>query len=165
LSHTPLHELKNRQRILTALIPIEMIFGIFPTSIIATNYGFSEYYELGQAIQRGDVHQFQVLMNTHRITFIHHGVYLVLEQTRMLVYRNLFRRVFVILDKNTRINLVHYQIALQTTGEELSMEEIECLLANLIYQNRIKGYISHEKKFLILSKADPFPNIIVKYSS
>ena len=40
---------------------------------------------------------------------------------------------------------------------ELDLDEMECILANLIFQNKIKGYISHQKRFLIVSKADPFP--------
>jgi hypothetical protein len=31
------------------------------------------------------------------------------------------------------------------------------LLANLIYRNYVKGYISHAKRMLVLSKRDPFP--------
>jgi hypothetical protein len=31
------------------------------------------------------------------------------------------------------------------------------LLANLIYRNYVKGYLSHTKRMLVLSKRDPFP--------
>lgn len=41
--------------------------------------------------------------------------------------------------------------------ENYSIDEIECILSNLIYQGWIKGYILHEKA-LCLSKKDPFPN-------
>jgi hypothetical protein len=40
------------------------------------------------------------------------------------------------------------------------MDEMECILANLIYMGLIKGYISGEKHILVLSKKidDAFPN-------
>lgn len=39
----------------------------------------------------------------------------------------------------------------------LDMDELECILANLIYMGLIKGYISHENRLLVLAKQDPFP--------
>jgi hypothetical protein len=53
--------------------------------------------------------------------------------------------------------------ALTWLGENLDMDEIECIVANLIFQGKVKGYLSHERRTLIVSKADPFPtNAIVK---
>jgi hypothetical protein len=45
--------------------------------------------------------------------------------------------------------------------EDVDMSEIECILANLIYQGKIKGYISHKGGLLIVSKQDPFPKSAV----
>jgi hypothetical protein len=65
------------------------------------------------------------------------------------------------LTNNTRLRLSVLESALAWLGEELEMDEIECILANLIYQGKIKGYLSHEKQTLIVSKADPFPRSAV----
>jgi hypothetical protein len=46
---------------------------------------------------------------------------------------------------------------MQWMDEDVDLDEVECILSNLIYQGKIKGYISHEKRTLIISKADPFP--------
>ena len=48
--------------------------------------------------------------------------------------------------------------ALRVNGTEMSMDELECILANLIFQQNIKGYIAH-KRCLVLSQKDPFPNV------
>jgi hypothetical protein len=40
---------------------------------------------------------------------------------------------------------------------ETDLDEIECLLANLIVQRTLKGYIAHEKRVLVLSKTNAFP--------
>ena len=52
---------------------------------------------------------------------------------------------------------VQLQEALSWQDLALGMEEVECLVANLIYRGYVKGYISHTKKVLVLSKANPFP--------
>ena len=48
--------------------------------------------------------------------------------------------------------------ALRVNGTDMSVDELECILANLIFQNNIKGYIAH-KRCVVLSKADPFPKV------
>ena len=56
-----------------------------------------------------------------------------------------------------RLNLIY--LPLQATwDEELDLDELEFLLANLIANNFIKGYISHEQRILALAK-DPFPQL------
>ena len=40
--------------------------------------------------------------------------------------------------------------------EELDLDELQCLLANLIANGFVKGYISHEQRILVLSK-NAFP--------
>ena len=39
----------------------------------------------------------------------------------------------------------------------MDMEEIECMLATLIYKGYIKGYISHQHSKLVVSKGNAFP--------
>ncbi|KAI5302271.1 COP9 signalosome (CSN) subunit [Ascosphaera atra] len=36
--------------------------------------------------------------------------------------------------------------------EPVEMDEVECFLANLIYKNLMKGYISRERSMVVLSK-------------
>jgi hypothetical protein len=103
-------------------------------------------------------------MEKHQKSFIKMGIYLVLEQMKNIVYRSLFKRIYNIQGGNTRLNLVTFEIGIKWLGEtSITLDEIECILANLIYQGKIKGYLSHQKRFLVLSKADPFPtNSIIK---
>ena len=48
-------------------------------------------------------------------------------------------------------------IPLKQWDDELDLDELQCLLANLIALSLIKGYISHEKRILVLS-IDAFPD-------
>ena len=42
-----------------------------------------------------------------------------------------------------------------------TLAEVECVVANLIYRGYVKGYISHQKAVLVVSKKDPFPTAAV----
>ena len=142
-----------------------MCLGVLPGTTIASKYQLSELYQIGDAARKGDLSSFNRLLEKHQISFIRIGVYLVFEQVRLLVYRNLFRRVFVLTNHNTRLNLSLFEVCLGSMGVEADLDEIECILANLIVQGKIKGYISHEKRFLVVSKTEPFPSqaVIKRY--
>mmetsp|Transcript_12857 Transcript_12857/g.13891 ORF Transcript_12857/g.13891 Transcript_12857/m.13891 type:complete len:433 (-) Transcript_12857:743-2041(-) len=180
--YTSKQQKKNRQRILISLIPVEMCLGVFPSPLIASEYDLPEFVELGSAIQLGNLTQYNEIMSKNQSIFIKHGIYLVLEQTKALLYRNLTRRIYLLYDKTIRFNLPYLEIAINyllslsnkesseenyriEDDESMDLNEIECILSNLIYQGRIKGYISHEKRYLVLSKTDPFPTkeVIKKY--
>ena len=50
--------------------------------------------------------------------------------------------------------------SLKYMGEDdVDMEETQCILANLIYENKIKGYISLQHLKLVVSKQNPFPSL------
>ena len=40
-------------------------------------------------------------------------------------------------------------------------EQVECIMAVMIYKSLMKGYFSHKSKVVVLSKADPFPKTVV----
>jgi len=52
-----------------------------------------------------------------------------------------------------------FHTALRMSGLDLPEEEAECLLANQIYRNFIRGYISHEKQMVVLASANTFPRV------
>lgn len=41
--------------------------------------------------------------------------------------------------------------------DDVDIDEVQCILANLIYLGHIKGYISHQHQKLVVSKQNPFP--------
>lgn len=42
----------------------------------------------------------------------------------------------------------------------MTLDEIECLLANAIYNGLIKGYLAHQHRVLVLSKNQAFPSLL-----
>ena len=57
----------------------------------------------------------------------------------------------------SQIDLNLLFVPLTKWDEDLDLDDLQCLLANLIANNLIKGYISHEHRILALSK-DAFPD-------
>lgn len=186
LRHLPRRCLKNRQRIMVNLTAVNMVLGVMPTTAVSQTYGLTELYELSLAVRRGDLGLFDRLMATYQQPFLRIGVYLLLEQVKVIAYRCFLKRIYLLGNANTRISLVTVStlmnsiqqqqrqagLAMGTSGDDdggaLDLDEVECIVANLIYNGKIKGYISHQKSFLVLSKQDPFPTqavITVKASS
>ena len=64
------------------------------------------------------------------------------------------------MDKH-QISLNHVAKALKWLGMPIDLDEVECILANLIFRGYVRGYLSHAKRVLVLSKRDPFPTASV----
>ena len=41
--------------------------------------------------------------------------------------------------------------------DDIDADETQCILANLIFEGKIKGYISHQHQKLVVSKQQAFP--------
>lgn len=54
-----------------------------------------------------------------------------------------------------------FHAALLVAGnEDMSAEEAECLVANMIYKGFMRGYISHEKQMVVIAKTGAFPRLV-----
>ncbi|KAL5112189.1 PCI domain-containing protein 2 [Taenia crassiceps] len=50
--------------------------------------------------------------------------------------------------------------ALKKMGvDDIDADETECILANLVYEGKIKGYLAHQQQKLVVSKIQPFPSL------
>lgn len=60
--------------------------------------------------------------------------------------------------KTHQLSLDAFLVALKFMQvEDVDIDEVQCILANLIYMGHIKGYISHQHQKLVVSKQNPFP--------
>jgi hypothetical protein len=137
-----------------------MCLGTMPSTIVGNMYGLNELLSLGDAVKRGDLKVFEQILQNNQRSFIRIGVYLVLEQAKIIAYRCLAKRIYGITE-STRINLASFENAMNWMDEDVDLDEIECILANLIFSGKIKGYLSHQKRYLIVSKGDPFPSAAI----
>ena len=141
-----------------------MCLGFMPSSAIRDEYHLTELYELGVAAIRGDVLSFETILLHNQKSFIRLGIYLVLVHVKTIAYRNLFKRIMGIVNSLSsststgRLNLTICEgIMNKLLGMDVDLDEIECIISNHIFSGRIKGYLSHQKRYLIVSKTDPFP--------
>ena len=123
-------------------------------------YKLQEFKLLVDGISKGDLRTFQKGLIDYQDRFIREGTYLLLEKCKTIVYRNLFKRVWKIIDKH-QIKLEQVSKAFKWLAMPMDLDEIECILSNLIFKGFIRGYLSHTKRTLVLSKRDPFPTSAV----
>ncbi|CAD6203489.1 GSCOCG00009788001-RA-CDS [Cotesia congregata] len=150
---------KNKRLILTYLIPVKMLLGFMPKKSLLEKYNLMEFWDLVEAVKKGDLRKLETVMTEHESFFIGAGIYLIVEKLKLLAYRNLFKKVWLALNTH-QIPVSNLLTALEIYGvEDVDMDETECLVANLIYEGKIKGYISHQHKKLVISKQNPFPRL------
>ncbi|XP_045446780.1 PCI domain-containing protein 2 [Melitaea cinxia] len=148
---------KNKRLILTYLIPVKMLLGYMPTRNLLQKYDLLQFWDLTSVVKNGDLRGIDRIMEMHETFFISAGIYLIVEKLKLIAYRNLFRKVY--LAENThQIEIASFQAALQIMGQDdVDSDETLCIVANLIYLGKIKGYMSYQHKKVVVSKQNAFP--------
>lgn len=136
-----------------------MLLGYMPKHNLLEKYNLMEFGELMEAVKRGDLCNLEKVMEKHELFFIGAGIYLIVEKLKIIAYRNLFKKVYLVLNIH-QIPIQDLLSALEMQGiDDVDMDEVECIVANLIFEGKIKGYISHQHKKLVISKQNPFPRL------
>lgn len=150
----------HRRHVLLYLIPAKILIGSLPSQTMLMRFNMHWFMDMVKAIKTGNLQIFDDAVENNEEFFIRKGLYLAVEKMRPLVYRSLCRRVAKIIDNN-KIALDKIRVSLLLCGKEMQIDEVECIIANLIYKGYIKGYISHKVGYLVLSKKNPFPQLQV----
>ncbi|KAK7738053.1 COP9 signalosome (CSN) subunit [Diaporthe eres] len=127
------------------------------------------FLPLAQCIKRGDLYAFDQALKEGEDEFVKRRIYLPLERSHDTCLRNLLRKVFIAggtvpdVDpptRRTRIPTAEFTAAISLSSkQQVDSDEVECLLANMIYKGFMKGYIARSAQFVVLSKKnDAFPN-------
>lgn len=154
--HCPRTSVKNKRLCLLYLVPTRLVLGRFASGRLLDKYSLAHFRPLCAAVSAGDLRAFNEHKDAHQSLYIQQGIYLIVERAKTIVYRNLFKRMHGIMATN-KMSLRQMSAALGAAGVPTDIDELECILANLIYQNYVKGYISHQKRFLVVSAKEPFP--------
>ena len=147
----------NRRRVLNFLVPVKLLKGKLPSRHLLETYSMNQYESLIEGLRTGDLEKFSEALEENSELFLKRGIFLLLEKCKFIAYRNLFKRCWIIGEKSSQMSLENLRKAFEFCGKTADLDEIECLLANLIYKGYIRGYLSHTKRILVLSKRDPFP--------
>ncbi|KAI9853107.1 MAG: COP9 signalosome (CSN) subunit [Thelocarpon superellum] len=168
---------RNQELILTYLIPTHLLTtNTLPSPSLLAPYPHLQtlFTPLATCIKRGDLYGFDAALSAGEEAFVKRRIYLTLERGRDTALRNLLRKVYLagefVLPKDgvgpakrrTRVPVAEFGAAIRLgsrkTGDRMDTDEIECLLANMIYKNLMKGYISREHGIVVLSnKGIAFP--------
>lgn len=148
---------KNKRLILIYLVPVKMLLGYIPSKQVLEKYDVLEFWELVNAVCQGDLKSFDEIIEKHEAFFIKCGIYLIVDKLKNIAYRNLFKKVYLILNTH-QIPVEALQSALEYLGQtDVDLNETQCIVANLIFEGKIKGYISHQHRKVVVSKQNPFP--------
>lgn len=151
---------KNIRLTLIFLIPIKMLLGRLPSKQLMEKYDLHQFQDIKKALLAGKIGDLDKAIEEHSEFLWRYGIYLIIERLRPIALRNLFKKV----SKQSDSHLIDLNILLKAVrsvqpDEEVSLEEVHCMLSNLIYEGKIKGYLSIGHQKLVLSKKDPFPPI------
>lgn len=151
---------KNIRLTLIFLIPIKMLLGRMPSQQLLEKYDLRQFQDIKKAVISGRVGGLDKAIEKHSEFLWRYGIYLIIERLRAIALRNLFRKVAKcvkshLLDTELLLNAVR----LVQPDDDIQMEEVHCMLANLISAGKIKGYLSIGHQKLVLSKINPFPPI------
>eukprot|EP00698_Gefionella_okellyi_P015524 TRINITY_DN4382_c0_g1_i1.p1 TRINITY_DN4382_c0_g1~~TRINITY_DN4382_c0_g1_i1.p1 ORF type:complete len:316 (+),score=63.34 TRINITY_DN4382_c0_g1_i1:44-991(+) len=147
---------KNLRTILLYLVPVRMLRGTLPKAAFLDRYKMTAFKGIVQAIRTGDMRPLNQAMQTYQSFFIQSGIFLLLERLRPLVFRTLVTKVAK-LSGTHQVKMAQINIAAKLSDASNDADEDECLVANLIYQGLIRGYVSHGKQILVIAKEGPFP--------
>ncbi|KAJ8943463.1 hypothetical protein NQ314_009745 [Rhamnusium bicolor] len=126
---------KNKRLILIYLVPVKMLLGYIPSKTVLEKYDVIQFWDLVQAVCQGNLKLFDELMEMHESFFIKCGIYLIVDKLKIIAYRNLFRKVYLILNTH-QIPVEALQSALEYLGQEVDLDETQCIVANLIYEGK-----------------------------
>ncbi|XP_021095071.1 PCI domain-containing protein 2 isoform X3 [Heterocephalus glaber] len=131
--------------------------GHMPTVELLRKYHLMQFAEVTRAVSEGNLLLLHEALARHETFFIRCGIFLILEKLKIITYRNLFKKVYLLL-RTHQLSLDAFLVALKFMHvEDVDLDEVQCILANLIYMGHIKGYISHQHQKLVVSKQNPFP--------
>jgi hypothetical protein len=155
-SITESHPLTSHRLILTYLIPCHLLTThTLPTLALLSPYPRLQqlFLPLSRCIKKGDLSGFDAALVAGEDEFVKRRIYLTLERGRDIALRNLLRKVFIAggfeeaKDANTppvrrtRIPVAEFGAAISLGSKEtMDSDEVECLLANMIYKVRYQSF-------------------------
>ncbi|XP_042369350.1 PCI domain-containing protein 2 [Plectropomus leopardus] len=155
---TPVYTSLQSLRVQSSQSDGEVLFqGHMPTHQLLRKYDLMQFADVTRAVSEGNLLLLNEALSKHETFFIRCGIFLILEKLRIITYRNLFKKVYLLL-RTHQLPLDAFLVALKMMQlEDVDIDEVQCILANLIYVGHIKGYISHQHQKLVVSKQNPFP--------
>jgi len=143
------------------LMPLRLLRGHIPSRPLLQRFSDLEfmYSPFITAIRHGDLKKFDQALDATQKRLLDLGIFMVFQKAREVCMRGLFRKIWLALDKGTRIPVQLFHAGLRMAGQDIPVQEAECLIAIMIYRGFMRGYISHEKQTVVLAANGAFPSL------
>ncbi|KAK9246629.1 hypothetical protein V1506DRAFT_534800 [Lipomyces tetrasporus] len=152
---------RNQELILQYLLPTNLLLHRrYPQKAVWHSFPRLQtiYKDLFTASKRGDMRSYEAALAARERLFVTRRLYLTMLKIRTKIVRpRLFEQVYLASDKSTRVPVSAFRKGLEFVGIDVDDDQVECWAAVMIYQGQMKGYISRERKIIVLSNNDPFP--------
>lgn len=134
--HCPIDAKRNQELILTYLIPLHLVHGSFPSKgLLDAHPRLAEVYgPFIEAIREGNVEAYDERLEWAQPRLVGMSTYLAIERAREGSLRVLFKKAWLASDKSTRVPISTFQTALRLHNVEADSDEVECMVANMIYR-------------------------------
>ncbi|KAJ3583746.1 hypothetical protein NHX12_015619, partial [Muraenolepis orangiensis] len=107
--------------------------GHMPTLQLLRKYDLMQFADVTKAVREGNLLLLNEALVKHETFFIRCGIFLILEKLKIITYRNLFKTVYQLLGSH-QLPLEAFLVCLRMMKvEDIDLDEVQCLLANLIY--------------------------------
>lgn len=118
-----------------------------------------------EALRCGSLRRYDNEFERHETEFLEMNVYVAMTEARTFVLRRLLQLTWRLTGKPSVVELRILLKAMQMDSktqesDEKLLNHLEGSMASLIGRSMIKGYLSHSRRCLVLSKRDPFPRNI-----
>lgn len=177
----PRNVTKQIEKILLVLFPLKLLNkGVFPSADVwknVPNIRFLYLENLFAAITEGDLKKYTDSLEKFKTILLKNHIYILFIHLKSLCYLRIIKKAVAIvndlnsIDKPHIVPLSALQIAFtfsdtrahdNSSSVGYDLDRVECVLANLISSGRMKGYISHSNKCVVLSKTNAFPKLFSK---
>ncbi|KAJ2295733.1 hypothetical protein IWW55_005349 [Coemansia sp. RSA 2706] len=156
----------NKRVILRHLFVANLLRGRLPHPALLQKYDLEPaYYQLVKCFRHGNLARFQQTLADNMELFRSQGHFLLLlERSKLLIFRNVLRKVHLLNQNAERSNVLQYAdvlaaFRLAAAAPDMDLLEMEAILASMISQKLVLGYLFHHQRLVNLSRKTAFPEI------
>ncbi|KAI8612946.1 hypothetical protein BC830DRAFT_1134448 [Chytriomyces sp. MP71] len=152
----------HKRKILLYLIPVRLVLGKPPSPDLLLQYNlFNMYGELIVSASTGNFADYDYHVMQRRNWFVRYKLFGVMKhRLKVSMFRNLLKQVWAGLEFPRTIPFEHFAAACRFAGlRDFSNEDSECICQSLVDLGYVKGYINHDRRFLVLLKNNQFPSM------
>ncbi|KAH3902533.1 uncharacterized protein SCDLUD_000112 [Saccharomycodes ludwigii] len=129
----------------------------------------NKWLELYKILKNGEIFLFkQWCFNQEKFLLANKLFIIVCADLKNVCFTRLLHKYWALNNNDTKVNLQELNAIWRAASKEIrgkdndienELDELECILNNLIIKKYINGYLSHGNRYLVLSKKTPFPSI------